>query len=312
MIEPAPIIIVGDATDPHVREVASLLPPSALVIVDATRLNAVLLSMDLDHTVLRDVTGKVVNVGAGSPARGWLRRLAPAAWGHGVSIGSHAAAVLSSRMTLLAALLRDRGISWITAVDDLFPAENKVVQYRAAVAVGIRVPKTLVSAQAAHLADDLAEPFVVKPLGPGNFDEDGRQHVAYARRVRAADLAEVDLLAAPFLSQQAVEARRHLRVVTVGQRAWVAELDGADLPLDWREHPPAHHAFRVSRDWAAVERAAVTLAGSLRVGLSSQDWIVDNEGPAFLDLNPGGQWLFLPPEITGPVTTTLTDRLAGR
>ena len=150
------------------------------------------------------------------------------------------------------------------------------------------------------------------PSGEATTTRGGQQHVVYATETFAGSLAEADLLDAPFLAQQAIEAGRHLRVVTVGQRAWVAELRGTNLPLDWREHAPAHQAFRASDDWPAVEQAAVTLAGALRVGLSSQDWAVDDDGPVFLDLNPGGQWLFLPDDITKSIATTLANWLAGR
>jgi hypothetical protein len=53
------------------------------------------------------------------------------------------------------------------------------------------------------------------------------------------------------------------------------------------------------------ERAAVTLVSTLRAGFTSQDWTVDDAGPAFLDLNPGGQWLFLPDEVSAPATAAL-------
>jgi hypothetical protein len=158
----------------------------------------------------------------------------------------------------------------------------------------------------------LPEPFVLKPLGPGNFEADGRQYVAFARTIRVADLGEADLLEAPFLAQETIGARLHLRVATVGGRAWVAELDGVGLPLDWREHAPAHYSFRASPDWPAVERNAVALAAALRVGFSCQDWVVDDNGPVFLDLNPGGQWLFLPDVISKEIAHMLADWLAVR
>ena len=34
--------------------------------------------------------------------------------------------------------------------------------------------------------------------------------------------------------------------VTVGERAWVAELDATGLPLDWRANGPAHRSFHAS------------------------------------------------------------------
>ncbi|MFJ1541910.1 hypothetical protein ACIODS_25570 [Micromonospora chalcea] len=282
------------------------------MVIDATTLSDGLKSLDPSRMVLVDEAGGTVDIYRDNSARGWLRRLAPAGWDHGTILGGHDAAVLSSRLALLAALLRDPALTLVTPVDELFAAENKLVQYRAAREVGIRYPTTLVSGDVAELAERLGEPFVLKPLGPGNFEDHERQNVVYVRPVHATDIAGADLLDAPFLAQRLIRARVHLRVVTVQDRAWVTELDGTDVPVDWREHRPAHHAFKVSSGWTEVGIAAVRLAAHLRVGFSSQDWVVDNDGPAFLDLNPGGQWLFLPVSATTAVARALADWLAGR
>ncbi|GIF71866.1 hypothetical protein Asi02nite_13840 [Asanoa siamensis] len=281
------------------------------MVIDASRQHEVLRWLDLRQTALIDAAGEVLKLESGCPGRGWLRRLAPAGWDRGVALGGHAAAVLSSRLSLLATLLRDPGLSWVTSVDALYAAENKLVQYRAALQEGVRVPSTMVSGSASDLADGLGEPFVLKPFGPGNFEDEGHQQVVHVHAVHAADVAEVELLDAPFIAQQVVHAHKHLRVVTVQDHAWVTELDATGLPLDWREHAPAHHAFTASACWPEVESGALQLAAALHVGFSSQDWVVDNDGPLFLDLNPGGQWLFLPDRVTTPIARALAGWLAG-
>ncbi|MGH3755441.1 MAG: hypothetical protein ACRDRP_22650 [Pseudonocardiaceae bacterium] len=312
MTETAYAIVVGDGEDPHVRAVVEQLPGAGLVIIDAVQMPAVMARLNPAITTLADVTGAPVEIRPDGAVRGWIRRLAPAGWDHGVALGSHRSAVLAARLALLAAVLRDTAVDWLTAVDDLFGAENKIVQYRAAIGTGVRVPDFVVSGDPTDLSDYLGQRFVLKPLGPGNFEDDhGDQQVVFVREIQAAGLNTVDLLDAPFLAQRAVRGRCHLRVVTVGESAWVAELDATGLPLDWRAHEPAHRSFHASSRWGEVERAAVTLASTLRAGFTSQDWIVDDAGPAFLDLNPGGQWLFLPDEVSAPVTAALAEWLRG-
>lgn len=215
-------------------------------------------------------------------------------------------------MTALAAVVRQAGTAWLCDVDALFAAENKIMQYRAADALGLRTPATLVGGDPAVLAAELGEPFVVKPLGPGNFTaDDGREEVIHTQAVTAAQLTGTDLLDAPFLAQQLLTARTHLRIVTVADRAWTAELDASGLPVDWRSVTHAHHSFTTSRSWPDVEQCALRLAWQLRTGISCQDWIVDAEGPAFIDLNPGGQWLFLPDTLTTQVADHLAAWLRG-
>ena len=54
------------------------------------------------------------------------------------------------------------------------------------------------------------------------------------------------------------------------------------------------------------------LADALKVGYSSQDWVVGEGQPYFLDLNPGGQWLFLPDPTSADVTEAIAAWLAVR
>lgn len=308
----ARMVVVGDVADPHVREVVAQLPGTGVVVIDGVSASSTVVSLSADSTALKDMSGETVELGVGVGVHGWFRRLAPAGWDHDIRLGSRQAAILASRLTLLAAVVRDPAIEWLTSVDDLFAAENKIVQYRAAAAAGARVPEFVVTGDRNVLRDHLGEKFVLKPLGPGDYqDEQGRHNVIYTRECDSAELDSIDLQAAPFLSQRTVRASAHLRVVTVGRQAWVAELNSAQLPLDWRAHGPAHHSFRSSSRWTEVESVAVAVASKLRVGFSSQDWLVDDSGPLFIDLNPAGQWMFLPEEVSKPATMAICDWLRG-
>jgi hypothetical protein len=234
--------------------VLARLPKEGTVVIDAATLPSALYRLSPEEGTFVDLTGEQVRLSAEVAARGWIRRLAPAGWDTGTVLGSRAAARLTARMTVLAALLRDARISWMCAVDALFGAENKLVQYRAAQAAGLRVPGTLMCADPAYLAAELGEPFVIEPLGPGNFmTDDGRDQVVHTRAVTARDLAGVDLLGVPFLAQKLLTARAHLRIVTVGGRAWTAELDVSGLAPGLAPGPRAHRSF--------VPRPAGTGAG---------------------------------------------------
>jgi hypothetical protein len=309
---PLSALLIGDSADPHVIAVLDRLPRQGTVAVDAATLPDVLCRLSPQDSTLFDRRGEPVRLSTVAPARGWIRRLAPAGWDSGTVLGSRAAARLASRMALLAALVRDERTTWLCHVDALFAAENKMVQYRAARALGVRVPETLICPHPADLAAALGDAFIVKPLGPGNFTgDDGRERVVHTQTVAAADLAGADLLGAPFLAQQRLAARTHLRIVTVNGRAWTAELDADSLPLDWRQAEAAHHSFETSARWREAERDALLLARYLKTGFTCQDWIVDAAGPAFIDLNPGGQWLFLPTSVTEQIADHLASWLRG-
>lgn len=308
---PVSSLIVGDPADPHVAAVTDRLPPTGCVVVNAATVGDIVRRVDLAGAALVDLAGRACRTDApGARPTGWIRRLAPAGWDDDVLLGSHRAAVLASRLGLLSAVVRDPALQWITPVDAAFAAEGKTAQYRAAARIGAIVPDTVI-ATAHDALSGLKEPFVVKPLGPGGFRNDqGEQQVVYARTTTRAELADLDLAAAPFMAQNLVHAAHHLRIVTVGNRAWTAALDAAGRPCDWRQDPSSHDGFRHSPESRHVEEQAVAVACELRCGYTSQDWIITTDGAAvFLDLNPAGQWLFLPEPIASQAADAIANML---
>lgn len=287
--------IVGSPGDPHVVEVEG-------VIRGLGRLVRVLDVMSLEDQP--ESWGP--DIPADAESRGWIRRLAPPTWRLGVVSHSHDAAIRGAWMTRLTGMLLASDRRWLTDLPVLLRAESKMFQLQRARHLGIRIPRTVVSTQ---LTDALAlgPRVVVKPLGPASFVEDGETMVVPAQVMEVAALAQADASAAPFMYQEVVVARAHLRVVTVQESAWVARLDADGLPLDWRTVDSAHASFRsVPGGVEEVSSQALTLAGSCGVGFSSQDWIEEPDGSlTFLDLNPSGQWLFLPTETSGPATQAI-------
>jgi hypothetical protein len=253
-----------------------------------------------------------VFIPADGSVRGWLRRLAPPQWRREAAASSVEGAVRASWVALVIGIARSCRISWLSDIERLFLAENKLVQQAAAASLEIASPVTAVVASREQIPPALGERFVAKPLGPGQFDDpQGRGQAVFTREL-TRDARELDTLGgAPFLLQQLLEADRHLRVVTVADRFWVCALEGQDLPLDWRREDSAHDAFVASDDHGEVGDRALALTRALGVGYSSQDWVVARGRSYFLDLNPGGQWLFLPDPVSSEVTAAIAEWLAG-
>ena len=138
----------------------------------------------------------------------------------------------------------------------MFAAEDKLAQQRACHALGIAVPPIAFVTRPERIPAELGDWLVVKPMAIGHFrDATGAGRVVHATEMHRSD-ERLELLAgAPFLVQQRVEARAHLRVVTVGQQAWVCELDATDRPLDWRADEAAHSSF-----WATSRPDVATRA----------------------------------------------------
>lgn len=293
-------VIVGDAVDPHVDAVVAQLGVEP-VVVDAASLSTKRATIAGDKVWVDGVSL--------SPQPGWLRRLAPAGWaeslnGRGLDAASRGAAV-----SALAALARDERFDWLTPLDRLGGDENKPYQYRLAAAADVPVPEWIVT------TDPDAVPksgdWIAKPLGPGSFiDANGTGYVVPTTGV---DLCDPQMIArVPFILQQRVVARTHARIITVGQRAWSATLPADDIPMDWRMLPAAHHGFTDEPVPDYVRQQAITVAEATSVRYSAQDWIQGADGRWwFVDLNPAGQWLFLPPTVADPATRAIARHLEG-
>ncbi len=225
--------------------------------------------------------------------------------------GSREAAIRGAWTSLVAAIAGACEVTWLTPLERLFLRENKLLQARAAKALGIAAPRTAVVSQRALIPAELGDSLVVKPLGTATFtDSEGTERVVWARELGRDSPALDSMDGAPFLVQRLLKADRHLRAVTVNEQAWVCELTAESIPTDWRRDERAHESFVMTSE-PAVERDAIRLATSLGVGYSSQDWIVANGVSYFLDLNPAGQWLFLPVDVASAITNEIASWLTA-
>lgn len=300
------ILIVGNTADAHVQAVLASLRRRGAdepVLVDAARLQRDGFTMTLDQ--FHDATSSTPISGGG---RGWLRRYAPAGWGAGTVSGSLDAARKRAFLALIGSISRLGSRTWLTTLDAMLRAEDRLVQLEEARTLGIAAPRTVVTSDAAQAHLILGDEFVVKPLSTGFYRRDDEAWAVYANTMKASTASALDFGDAPFFSQELIAGDYHYRVVTVGMNAWAARLSAVGRPLDWRQQADAH------RDWDPVDAPdlctqAVRLAQRLCVGYSSQDWIGNSKGATFLDLNPGGQWMFLPTSVSNPVTEAIASFL---
>jgi glutathione synthase/RimK-type ligase-like ATP-grasp enzyme len=279
------------------------------VLVDAERLRTADVVVSGERIALPDDSGALVDLRSG---RGWLRRLAPEDWRDDVKPGGHDAVVRSAWLSALVTIARLADLQWLSPLDAMFAAEDKLTQQAACRALGIPIPAMVLVTRPERIPQELGEWVVVKPMAAGHFrDTTGTGRVVHATEMRRSD-ERLELLAgAPFLVQERITAKTHLRVVTVGQQGWVCALDATNRPLDWRADDSAHSSFETTSRPDVVAKALM-LTQHLGLGYSSQDWVIDGRGnPFFLDLNPAGQWLFLPKDVTGAATGAIVRWLIG-
>ena len=297
-------VLVGAPSDPHFSAVASRLRDAFVVDVEALQAGSIALSAD--GALLHDRNGWAP---VKDLRRGWIRRLAPPAWMLGTEAHTRRSSEQAAWLAMLVSLIRTSNVDWLTEIDRLLLAENKLLLAEAARSVSVPSPE-LVVACSPHAAASIlgTDQLVAKPIGPSSFLSNG-DYMSIPTSDVSGLLGDV-LDPEPFLYQRRIKAVRHLRVVTVGTRAWcfgrsVVE----DEPIDWRYLDAAQTGFRWM-PFTEAEAGAIALADRLKVGYSSQDWIDDGDTIWVVDVNPGGQWLFLG-ERSHEITMALVTWLAG-
>jgi hypothetical protein len=307
-------IIIGEVGDEHVQAVANAVEAkggNTPLVLNAEILERTDYLLDTEGIRLggdRDRASIRANVGT----RGWIRRLAPEGWREDASPASHDGVVRIAWYVLLSTLIRGYGVEWLTSLDRLVEAENKALQNLTASRLGVCTPRTVVTSRSDWIPASLDDALILKPLGPGSFSDAGRLQVVFANVIARQDPVLESLAGAPFLVQERLEAEAHLRVVTVNDRAWVCALDATRFPVDWRRADEAHGSFQSSNEFDPVAADALRVSGALGIQYSSQDWIVARNEAYLLDVNPGGQWLFLPDDVADDVTSAIAQWLAYR
>lgn len=185
-------------------------------------------------------------------------------------------------------------------------ARLKTIQLNTAHALGARVPDTMITScpkNAVDFSEDVG-PVIAKAASSG---------VGIAPFVDEVPTSALPLVAAcPTLIQQRIRALSDVRLVTIGSRTWVWCRDrrGPDSPVDWRADDPNGDRFVLTRGLDEVRELAVAVAAKLALTMSVQDWLIDDGGLVFLEVNPQGQWLFLA-GAANCVVPALADQLTG-
>lgn len=303
------IVIIGEADDPHVAAVVAHIEDDPLV-VDAQSLRDRPYVLGEGRLTIAGTTIPTSAAG-GIAIRGWIRRIVPDSWLRSVRADSRHAVEASAWTSLLAAVLQFPSTAWLTPVGAITRAENKLTQAMRAAEVGIQTPRTIVTNDATLLTQAFDNEIVLKPLGAGHYVEEGQPFTVHATAAETSSVSNQSLAVAPFLIQERLNAYRHWRVVTVAEQVWTAALDAKGYSLDWRRDALAHTSFRDTIAPSEIDSGALRIARHLSLGYSSQDWIETADGAYLIDVNPSGQWLFLPESIGTAVAVAIANWLTG-
>lgn len=190
--------------------------------------------------------------------------------------------------------------TWVNPEVSQFRIRGKLNQLMLAHAVGLTIPKTLISNDPVRVRAFLSDTpeAIVKAIDKQGWSEDGTDIVLPTSPVTFHDCDDdTSISMCPMIYQERVEKAFELRIVVFGDELVCVRLDSqerTDSRTDWRSAPPNSFPIKqidVPRDLAGRIRAFCHRAGIIH---GSFDFAIDQRGNAvFFELNVQGQSLWI-------------------
>jgi len=207
---------------------------------------------------------------------------------------------------------------WMSPPPAVWAAEHKLFQLRVARDVGMVIPETVVTNDAAEARVAFARfggQMIAKPVRTGYIEIGGAPHAIYTSAVSASDLEDMSgAELSPVIYQPLIPKRCDVRVTVVGDQLFIAEIDSQGneaAKVDWRrtDDPLLPHR----RGSIPDELAAAVREFMRRLGLTfgALDFVATPDGElVFLEVNPNGQWLWLDDQLELGISDTVAQWLA--
>jgi glutathione synthase/RimK-type ligase-like ATP-grasp enzyme len=219
---------------------------------------------------------------------------------------------------MLAAL----GVFQLDAIEQVRRAEHKPLQLERARALGLEVPRTLMTNDPEAVrafAASCPGGVVTKMMSSfAVYDDRGQEQVVFTTPLDTSDLETLEGLdLCPMTFQERVPKALELRVTVVGERVMAAAIDSQALPgarNDWRREGLALiDAWQPYTLPEPIQRRVLGLMKELGLHYGAFDFIVTPEGRhVFLEVNPAGEFMWLMKHPGLPIAEALADVLVSR
>lgn len=215
---------------------------------------------------------------------------------------------------MLTSLMTIANARWINHPHSHTLANAKPTQLAIARTVGLDIPPTLISNDAARVREFIAgtkRQTVYKTLTQSLHTKPGQ--ALFTSIVTEQAVANLDLIGTtPGIFQHLIPKAYELRVTVVGSRIFSARINSqsrTETMIDWRHLP-----FEVDSAHDLPPEIAAKIQASMRaLGLfyGAFDFIVTPAGRyVFLEVNPAGHYMWIESKLGLPITAALADALS--
>jgi glutathione synthase/RimK-type ligase-like ATP-grasp enzyme len=200
-------------------------------------------------------------------------------------------------------------------------AGNKQLQLQAARAMGLRIPRTLITNDPQAVKDfakTCENGLIAKMLSSFAIYEEGQEKVVFTNRVAPEHLEELEgLHLCPMTFQEMVPKALELRVTIVGNQTFAASIDSQSSERathDWRRD-----GVGLLQDWERyelpgdIEQRLMGLMDYFGLNYGAIDIVVTPAGDhVFLEVNPVGEFFWLERCPGLPISRAIAGVLLGR
>ena len=212
------------------------------------------------------------------------------------------------------------GPFWVSRRDKIQAAEFKLAQLRAAQALGLRIPRTLITNEPGAVRDFYEEcqgQIIVKAVAKGVLDPDGQYMAGQERFIftNPVDLEDLEDLtgvsACAHLFQERIAKVMDLRVVVIGRQIFTIGIHAhsTQVALDWRRsYGDLSYSVETLPD--EIEQKLLQFVRLFGLQYSSMDLILSQKGDyVWLEANPNGQFLWMASPTDLPMAEAMANLL---
>lgn len=205
---------------------------------------------------------------------------------------------------------------WLSKPDNVYNAENKLLQLKKAKEIGLNIPETIVTGNAKRIKEfyDLhGQNIIVKPIHENRVISAGFQRYIFTNKLQEVDFNKIeDRIPLPSLFQKYVTKHIEYRVTVVNEDVFVASVDSQsdeETKIDWRKKKLK---FKSAHLPSNLKNQCVELTRSLGISFGAIDLIEDPEGNFhFLEINPNGQWAWVEMDTGLPISESIVEYLSN-
>lgn len=211
---------------------------------------------------------------------------------------------------------------WVNRPDADAVAQLKPYQLHLARSVGLHTPRTLITNDPAAICSlvERGERLVYKIFGGGLVQVPGEMpSLIYTTEIAEDHLSELDRVRTnPGIFQELLTKQFEIRLTVIGQTMLSATIDSQShesTRLDWRAADSGRLQYApVEKIPGDVQSKVLQLMTRLNLAFAAVDFVVTDDGRwVFLEVNPGGQFIWLEEDLGLPMIATMGDLLiAGR